>query len=99
MIGAPTPSAAPVAAPRARGNHTKRGAAAAPRQSQRDVMRAIHRMHGHDSERVVREYAAAERRGDVVRKSNEADISAEDYARALLNDGERKGWLHDRGAR
>jgi putative NADH-flavin reductase len=33
-----------------------------------------------------------------VRKSNEADISAEDYARALLNDGERKGWLHDRRA-
>lgn len=94
LIGAPELGTAP----RARRDKGRRSDPSAPRRSQRDVMRAIFHVHGHDADRVVREYAAAERRGEVARKSNQADISAEDYARALLNDGERKGWLHDRGA-
>ncbi len=64
-----------------------------PRKSQRDVMREIYNAHGPDMERVVREYAAAERRGEVARARNEKAITAEAYARALLSDGERKGWL------
>jgi len=46
-----------------------------------------------NKERVVREYAAAERRGEVKRNSNDHNISAEDYARALWRDGIRKGWI------
>lgn len=62
-------------------------------QSQRDVMRAIHRRCAGDGEQTVREYAAAERKGLVSRKSNSHGLSPEDYARALLKDGEKKGWL------
>jgi len=38
-------------------------------------------------------YGDAERRGKVSRASNKYDISSEAYARALLADGLRKGWL------
>lgn len=51
--------------------------------SQRDFMRQLVRRFGHDAERVVREYAAAETRGEVERKSNSHGITAEQYARAL----------------
>jgi uncharacterized membrane protein len=62
-------------------------------KSQRDVMRQLFREHRSDSDRVVRAYAAAERRGEVTRLRNSHDLDAETYARALLADGERKGWL------
>jgi hypothetical protein len=65
----------------------------APRKSQRDVMQDIYNAHGPDVDRVVREYASAERRGEVDRARNAKAITAEAYARALLSDGERKGWL------
>ncbi len=64
-----------------------------PARSQREVMRDIHRRYGQDRDRVVREYAAAERRGVVERKRNSRGLSPEDYATALLADGEKKGWL------
>lgn len=60
---------------------------------QRDVMRRIWERCRPDEELAVREYAAAEQRGEVQRSSNSHDWSAEKYARALLNDGLRKGWL------
>jgi hypothetical protein len=56
-------------------------------------MRELFRMCGNDEERLIAEYAAAERRGDVPRKSNSHGISPEDYARALLSDARKKGWL------
>jgi hypothetical protein len=60
---------------------------------QRDVMRRIWARCKPDEERAVREYAAAESRGEAVRASNSHDWTAEQYARALLRDGQRKGWL------
>lgn len=61
--------------------------------SQRDVMRSVYAKCGGDDERAVREYAEAERRGEVQRSSNAYSLSPEQYARALLADGKRKGWL------
>ena len=61
--------------------------------SQRDVMRALYAKCDGDDERAVREYAEAERRGGVQRSSNTYSLSPEQYARALLADGKRKGWL------
>jgi len=62
--------------------------------SQRDVLRRLVERFGMNEERVVKEYAAAERRGEVRRDSNKYNLSAEDYARALWRDGVRKGWIH-----
>jgi hypothetical protein len=61
--------------------------------SQRDYMRELVRRFGPDKERVVREYDAAEERGEVERKSNSHRITAEQYARALWNDAVKKGWV------
>ena len=61
--------------------------------SQRDVMRDAWRRHRPDEEATVREYARRELRGEVNRASNRHDLTAEQYARALLADGIRKGWL------
>lgn len=63
------------------------------RSSQRDVMRAIWTHCAPDEERAVREYAAAERQGEAPRKQNNYGLSPEQYARALLSDGLKKGWL------
>lgn len=63
------------------------------RETQRDVMSRIFVSCGRDHQRAIREYAAAERSGEVRRKSNKHGISAEDYARALIADGLKKGWL------
>lgn len=63
------------------------------RVSQRDVMRAIWLRCAPDEERAIREYAAAEHRGEVSRKQNTSGHTAEEYARALLVDGLAKGWL------
>lgn len=68
------------------------GIAAEPAK-QRDVMRRIWAAYGPDEDNVVREYAAAEHRGEVARARNKYHIAAEDYARALLSDARRKGWL------
>jgi hypothetical protein len=42
---------------------------------------------------VCREYANAEQRGQVERKSERYAIDSEGYPRALYRDGERKGWF------
>jgi hypothetical protein len=60
---------------------------------QREVMRRIWTQHRPDEERAVCEYAAAERRGETPRSSNSHGWTPEQYARALLRDGLRKGWL------
>lgn len=61
--------------------------------SQRDFMRRLVSRFGHDEERMVREYAAAEVRGEMERKSNSHRLTAEQYARALWNDAVKKGWI------
>jgi hypothetical protein len=61
--------------------------------SQRDVMRAIYRRCRPDEDAIIREYAAAERRGEVSRGSNEYDMSPEVYASRLLEDARKKGWI------
>ena len=63
--------------------------------SQRDVMRRLYRETGGHDENTVAAYAEAERAGEVERKSDVHATSGEDYARALLRDGLRKGWLLD----
>jgi hypothetical protein len=63
--------------------------------SQRAVMRALYKRWGNQPERLIREYAQAESRGEVIRKNNKSDLTPDEYARALLKDAERKGWLEE----
>jgi hypothetical protein len=51
---------------------------------------------GGDRDNTIAEYAAAERRGEVPRKSNKNGISPEEYAMRLFADGvgdHNGGWL------
>jgi hypothetical protein len=61
--------------------------------SQRDVLRDLVAHFGMNEEKVIQEYAAAERRGEVERKSNKYGIGSVDYARALWRVAVRKGWI------
>ncbi|MDB4909063.1 MAG: hypothetical protein JWO05_3847 [Gemmatimonadetes bacterium] len=63
--------------------------------SQRDVMRVLFRRHMGNESAVIRAYADAERRGEVSRKSNDYAIDAEEYARRLLADAKKKGWISE----
>lgn len=63
------------------------------RVSQRDFMRQLVARHGRNREAVCQAYAAGERAGDVHRSANVNAMSPEQYARALWEDGPRKGWL------
>lgn len=56
-------------------------------------MREMVRHFGPDEERIVWEYAAAEERSEVERRSNSHRITAEQYAHALRNDAVKKGWI------
>jgi hypothetical protein len=60
---------------------------------QRDKMKQLFVRHGGNEEVIVREYARAESRGEVLRSRNSHNLSAVTYARALLRDGKRKSWL------
>lgn len=65
-----------------------------PRQSkQREYMLKLVERYGMDEERIVREYASAEERGEVERRSNTRGYTAKQYARALWLDGLKKGWI------
>jgi hypothetical protein len=61
--------------------------------SQRSVMRSYFHRFGGDRERTVAAYAAAERRGEVARRSNVRAMDPDDYARRLFADGARRGWI------
>jgi hypothetical protein len=61
--------------------------------TQRDYMRQLVAKIGFDQEHVCSAYASGEREGAVRRKSNDADLSPEEYAKRLWLDGVRKGWL------
>jgi hypothetical protein len=56
-------------------------------------MRRLYREHRGNPEPTIRAFADAERRGDVRRSSNAYNIDAMAYARMLLADGLRRGWL------
>ena len=62
-------------------------------KSQREFMRDLVRRYGANEERVIREYAEAEKRGEVQRKRNSYDLMPEQYARALWRDAAHKGWI------
>ena len=61
--------------------------------SQRDKMRELYQRCAQDEEKTITAYAAAEQRGEVHRRSNDYALNHEEYARRLLADGLRKGWL------
>lgn len=61
--------------------------------SQRDVMRELFRRHRGDEWAMIREYAAAERRGEVARERNDNGLEPEEYAWRLLEDARKKGWI------
>lgn len=63
-------------------------------RSQRNVMRRLWREHDGGQDEVVRAYAAEERAGLVLRDRNRYGLSPDAYARILLEDGLRKGWIH-----
>jgi hypothetical protein len=65
--------------------------------SQRAFMRALVERFGFNEERIVEEYAAAEMRGEVKRESNKYGMTPEVYARGLLREGIRKGWISGAG--
>ena len=65
--------------------------------SQHDKMKEFYKTYASNKERVVAEYAAAERKGEVKRDSNKNKFTPEEYALRLWNDGTGsglgKGWL------
>lgn len=61
--------------------------------SQREKMRELFLKNSRNEDRTVAAYAAAERVSQVHRESTEYALTPEDYARRLLADGLRKGWL------
>jgi hypothetical protein len=63
------------------------------RSSQRQTMKDIYARCRGNEKRIVREYADAERNGEVQRVGRKSGYTPEQYALALLSDGLRKGWL------
>ena len=61
--------------------------------SQRDFMRSLVADLGDDKQAVCHAYAKAERYGMVLRPPNESAATPEQFAFALWNDGQAKGWL------
>jgi len=46
-----------------------------------------------DEKATVSAYAQAELKGEIERKSNSHNWDSITYAKALMRDGKRKGWL------
>lgn len=65
-------------------------------ESQRDKMRSLYATLGGDEELVVAAYAAAEKAGDVQRKSNDYGLNSGAYARRLFADGIAKKWINQK---
>jgi hypothetical protein len=62
--------------------------------TQRNFMCELVRRFGiDDKDRVIQEYADAERKGLVMRRSNEPGLPSKAYASKLWSDGKHKGWL------
>lgn len=62
-------------------------------EHQRDLMRSLYKLHNGDQVLTCAAYARAEANGQAYRKRGSLRMPPEDYARALLEDGLRKGWL------
>jgi hypothetical protein len=62
---------------------------------QTDKMRELFRLHPKNFNIIVSKYADAEARGEVKRKSNKRQMDAHEYAKRLLADGLKNGWLCD----
>lgn len=60
--------------------------------SQRGMLRKLIERYGSNEQRLIQEYAAAERRGTVKWLSNDHDIAPEEYACRLIVDGKKKRW-------
>jgi DNA-binding transcriptional regulator YhcF (GntR family) len=60
---------------------------------QREYMRKMIEKHGLNPAAVCTAYEQAERDGVVFREKNSSRKTAKEYAIALWNDGERKGWF------
>jgi len=61
--------------------------------SQRNFMRRLFVKHGKNEKAIVTAYANAERQSKVRRKRNANDLTPEQYAGALYQDGIKKGWI------
>jgi hypothetical protein len=70
------------------------GAGSRQSNSQRKIMQRLFVSHDRDIARTIAAYADAERSGEARRERNNSRLSAEQYARGLLKDGLRKGWLN-----
>ena len=61
--------------------------------TQRDKMNELFAHYGGDEEATVAAYAQAEEKREIDRKSNTHNLDAISYAKALMRDGKRRGWL------
>lgn len=61
--------------------------------TQRDVILRLWRAHGGNREAVIEGWVLAVRNGEIERRSNGRGQSDEEYAKRLLYDGEKRGWL------
>ena len=63
--------------------------------TQRDKMRQLFQLHGEGGmEEILRQYAKAERSGEVQRKKKGV-LTTEEYAVLLYKDGIKKGWIRE----
>lgn len=60
---------------------------------QRDKMRELFARHGDRPDILIREYSAAEKRGEVIRTRDAYKLTPEAYAEALLRDARKRGWI------
>lgn len=61
--------------------------------SQRDKMRKLVKKYGDNDNIIIREYAAAEERGELERERDQNNTSPKEYAKRLLYDGREKHWF------
>lgn len=80
-------------APGAAGHHMRVTMPFHATEHQRELMRSLFKLHDGDHALTCAAYAKAETDGRAYRKRGSLRLSPEDYARGLLDDGLRKGWL------
>ena len=56
-------------------------------------MRKLFRRFDGDRSRIIAAYAEAERRGEVLRVHDSHNLSADEYASRLFDDGVQKRWI------
>lgn len=61
---------------------------------QRDKMRQLFLGNKGDEDAAIAAYALSEQQGEVVRQRNSRKWDSLTYAKALIRDGKRKGWLN-----